>query len=166
MADLNIPAPYEPSKVEYLHDQSARPEHPKPEMTDRGQYLLAILLGVVFTAALTAMAFEARASWESHRDWVVPMTAPLLAIGGVALAYLVIRRELMAIMPGVSIAFATILLQILNRYRGTQVEGSDLGRDVLSILAGIGIALTVITLVAAMVMVEARRPERPPTESM
>lgn len=166
MADLTGPAPYETSKVDYLHDQSARPDAPKPEMADRGRYLLAILLGVAASAALTAMAFEARASWESHRDWVVPAIAPLLAIGGVAFGYLVIRRELAAIIPGLMIAFVTLLLLILNMYRGSQTDGPDVGRDVLSSLAGVGIALTVILLVVAMIRVEKHRPERPPTESV
>ena len=162
MADLNVPAPFEAAKVDYLHDQSARPERPKPEMSDRGRYLIAILVGVVATAALVALAFEARSSWESHRDWVVPAVAPLLAIGGVAFAYLVIRGELTAVITGFMFAFVTLLLEILNRYRGSQTEGPDIGRDVLSSLAGVGIAVTVLSLVIAMIMVEARRPERPP----
>lgn len=164
MAELNLPAPYEGAKVDYLHDQSARPEAPKAEKSDRGRYLFAILLGVVATAALVALAFEARSSWESHRDWVVPAVAPLLAIGGVAFAYLVIRGELTAVVTGFMFAFVTLLLEILNRYRGSETDGSDVGRDVLSSLAGVGVALTVLVLVIAMIMVEVRHPQRPPSQ--
>ena len=161
MADLSVAAPVEAEKSEVVHDRASRPGAPA-DRRDLGRLLLLIAVGVLFGAALIALAYQARASWTEVRDWVVPVTVPLYAIGGIALAYLVLRRAWLAASTGLTLLFFTVALTGFNLWRAALTTGPDGLRDSLSITTGVLLGFTIAALVAGMVWVEARRPSRPP----
>jgi peptidoglycan/LPS O-acetylase OafA/YrhL len=161
MAEWTVPAPYEPEKPHDLHDKEQQPKAPPGWRPAFRSYLVGPAIGFVFAMGFTAMAFQARASWDSHRDWVVPVTVPFLALGGVALGLLVARRQWLPSLP----AFALILLGLvfvgLNIWLGAVTEGQDNLRDALSISTGVAIGLAVASALAALAWVERRRPAAP-----
>ncbi len=161
MADFTAAAPVEPEKSAAVHDRDTRPGAPA-DRRDLGRLLLLIAVGVLFGAALIALAYQARASWTEVRDWVVPVTIPLYAIGGIALAYLVLRRAWLAASTGLTLLFLTVALTGFNLWRAALTTGPDGLRDSLSISAGVLLGATIAALTAGMVWVEARRPSRPP----
>ena len=165
MADFTAPAPVETEKSAVVHDRETRPDAPA-DRQDLGRMLLLIAVGVLFTAALVALAYQARASWTEVRDWVVPVTIPFYAIGGIALAYLVLRRAWMAASTGLTLLFLTVALTGFNLWRAALTTGPDGLRDSLSITAGILLGVTIAALAAAMIWVEARRPSRPPAPEL
>ncbi len=162
MANWSGATPANPEKPNWLHDQAELPAPPERSRRDYARIAAPILLGIAFTAALVALGFQARASWESHRDWVIPGTIPLLAIGGVAVGYLAARREWMALGPVFFLLLLLCAMTALNIWRGAETEGSDAFRDALSIIQGVLLGLTVASAIGAMVFVEWTRPTRPP----
>ncbi|MCY4391249.1 MAG: hypothetical protein OXE43_04255 [Chloroflexi bacterium] len=165
MADFTAPAPVETEKSAVVHDRETRPDAPA-DRQDLGRMLLLIAVGVLFTAALVALAYQARASWTEVRDWVVPVTIPFYAIGGISLAYLVLRRAWMAASTGLTLLFLTVALTGFNLWRAALTTGPDGLRDSLSITAGVLLGVTIAALAAAMIWVEARRPSRPPAPEL
>ncbi len=161
MATWSGPTPVNPDKSDWLHDQAELPRPPVRGTRDYAGMLLPIALGLAFTAALVALAFQARASWDSHRDWVVPATIPLLALGGVAFGYLVARRAWLAANPAIGLLLLVCAFTALNMWRGAETEGSDGLRDALSIIQGVTLGLTVTAAVAAAIFVEWTRPTHP-----
>jgi hypothetical protein len=166
MVNWSAPAPANPEKADWLHDQEQLPSAPEGERRNYARFLVPILLGLLFTGALVALAFWARSSWESHRDWVVPVTVPLLAMGGVAIGYLGARKGYAAMAPALFLLALTAALVASNIWRGSVTEGSDGLRDALSIMAGVAIGLTVAAAVGGMIFVEVTRPTRAPAPEM
>ncbi len=161
MADFTAARPVETEKSEVVHDRATRPDAPA-DRQDLGRLLLLIVLGVAFTAALVAIAFQARASWTEVRDWVVPVTIPFYALGGISLAYLVLRRAWMAASAGVTLLFVTVALTGFDLWRAALTTGPDGLRDSFSITIGVLLGVTIAALAAGMLWVEVRRPSRPP----
>ncbi len=159
-ATWDAPAPASVEKVHDLHDQAQRPRPPAPWRAAFGRYLGWPTLGLVCALGMVALGFQTRASWESHRDWVVPVTVPLLALGGLALAYLVWRRQWLALGPGATLLLAVLALTAANIWRGAATDGDDTARDVMSILAGVGLGLTVAALFGGLVWAESHYPTR------
>ncbi|HCV00071.1 MAG: hypothetical protein CL897_04420 [Dehalococcoidia bacterium] len=165
MADFTAARPVEAEKSVVVHDRQARPEGPS-DRQDLGHMLLLVVIGVIFSAALIALAFQARASWTEVRDWVVPLTIPAYAIGGISLAYLVSRRAWMEVSTGLTLLFFTVALTGFNLWRAALTTGPDGLRDNLSITTGVFLGLSIAALAAGMVWVEARRPTRPPVPEL
>ena len=161
MADFTTPIPIEPEKVAFLHDRSNRPAAPSGRR-NIGGYLLLVVIGIGFSAALLALAFQARASWTEARDWVVPVTVPFYAIGGVALAYLVMRRAWLAASAGLVLGGLALAFTAFNLWRAALTSGEDALRDWLSILTGIAVGLAIAAVSAGMVWIEVRRSSSPP----
>lgn len=166
MVNWSAPAPANPEKPDWLHDQSQLPAAPGRTRTEYLHYLGPLILGLVFAAVFVALSFQTRASWGSHRDWVVPTTIPLTAIAGVAMGYLVARRAWVELTPGLLLLFVVLVLTGLNIWRGAVTEGDDTLRDVLSITAGVFLGLTVLALWGALVWLEAKHPLRAPQPQM
>lgn len=162
MADWSEPAPTAPEREHWLHDQARLPAPPNRGAGGKARMLLPFVLGLLFTAGLVALGFEVRASWESHRDWVVPVTVPLIVLGGVSMAYLVQRGAIAALSPAIVFLALTGLFVGFNIARGAGTEGSDGGRDALSILGGVSLGLAIASLAGGMAFVEATRPTRAP----
>ena len=165
MADFSAAAPVEPEKSAVVHDRDTRPDAPG-DRQDLGRHLLLIVVGIVFAAALIALAYQARASWTEARDWVVPVTIPFYAIGGISLAYLVLRRAWLAASTGLTLLVITVALTGFNLWRAALTTGPDGLRDSLSITAGVLLGFSIAALLGAMVWVEARRPSKPPAPEL
>jgi hypothetical protein len=161
-ADFSQPAPVNPEKVNALHAQSEMPARPKLARADIGKVFLPPALGLLFALGAVAMAFQARASWESHRDWVVPVTLPILVIGGLGLGYLAARMNLRKLAPTVSLLLLTLMFGFFNILRGEWTEGDDGLRDALSIITGIMLGATIVSAIATYAWDEIRNPVKPP----
>ncbi len=165
MADFSAAAPVEPEKSEVVHDRDTRPGAPA-DRQDYGRLLLHIAVGVAFTAAFVAIAFQARASWTEVRDWVVPVTIPLYALGGISLAYLVLRRAWLEASVGVTLLFFAVALTGFDLWRAALTTGPDGLRDSFSITIGVLLGFSIAALAAGMAWVEARRPSKPPAPEL
>ncbi len=171
MADFSAAAPVEPDKSEVVHDRDTRPDAPS-DRRDYGRLLLHIAVGVAFTAAFVALAYQARASWTDPRDWVVPVTIPLYALGGVSLAYLVLRRAWLEASTGATLLFFAVALTGFDLWRAAVITDpnglreADGLRDSFSITIGVLLGFSIAALAAGMAWVEARRPSKPPAPEL
>ncbi len=165
MADFSAAAPVEPDKSEVVHDRDTRPGAPA-DRQDYVRLLLHIAVAAAFTAAFVAIAFQARASWTEVRDWVVPVTIPLYALGGISLAYLVLRRAWLEASTGVTLLFFAVALTGFDLWRAALTTGPDGLRDSFSITIGVLLGVSIAALAAGMAWVEARRPARPPAPEL
>lgn len=161
MPDFAAAAPAEPAKRDDVHERGTRPSAP----IDRralARLLLLVAAGAVLGAALLALAFQSRASWTEARDWVVPVTVPLYALGGLALAALALRRAWLEAATGIVFLGLAVALTGFNLWRAALTDGPDGLRDGLSIGAAVCLALAIAAFLGAAAWVEARRPLRPP----
>lgn len=165
MADFSAAAPVEPDKSEVVHDRDTRPGAPA-DRQDYVRLLLHIAVAAAFTAAFVAIAFQARASWTEVRDWVVPVTIPLYALGGISLAYLVLRRAWLEASTGVTLLFFAVALTGFDLWRAALTTGPDGLRDSFSITIGVLLGFSIAALAAGMAWVEARRPSKPPAPEL
>lgn len=166
MADFSNPAPVEETKTDFLHDLSTRPAGPGMSREEHARDWLILLLGLVIGAAFVALAFETRGSWESHRDWVVPVLVPPLVIGGVAAAYLFIRNEWNAAAAGLMFGLASAGMMATNISIGRQDDPSAGTQNMLAAAGGVTLGLSVALFIFAMIWVEFRRPTRAPAPEM
>ncbi|GBD24465.1 hypothetical protein HRbin29_02143 [bacterium HR29] len=158
MADFTLPAPFEPQKEHALHDPKAKPAPPKLAWRDLLRANAALILGTALGLGLIALAFEARASWHTHRDWVVPTTAPFYAAAGIALAALLLRRAWAAAAPALALLALLLVATGADVWAAFAGKGDAL-RDALAILAGVLLGFTVVAALAAYAWTEwLRRP--------
>ena len=163
MADFTAPAPSEAAKIgDYLHDRGHIPAAPAWSPTDLVKRYLPLALGVLFAMGAMALAFQTRASWSSHREWVVPTATPLLAIGGVSLAYMVARGKITSIIWPAGFLFVVIVLTVFNAWRGSISTGHDTARNVMTIFAAILLGIAVVSLIITMVVTEVKDPTKAP----
>lgn len=162
MADLAAPAPFEPDKSTYLHDRSARPKAPVASAATHAKRFTEVGLGLLLTVAFVALCFQTRAAWAGHRDWVVPAIVVPAAMAAVALAGLLMRRQIVAAAPGLIFLFLGLVLT------GTNIvaNGSDTLDNVLSIITAVLLGISAALLIAAFVMVEWTRPIKAPAPEM
>ncbi len=164
MADFSLPAPYEPQKVDELHRGEAKPKPPRLPIPQLLRAHATIILGTALGLGFVALAFEARASWGSHRDWVVPVTVPFWALAGVAMASLLLRRrwaEAAAGLALLAVVLALTAVDVWAAYSG----GSDALRDALAILTGVALGAMVVAAVAGYVWSELRAGPPPAPEA-
>ncbi len=161
MADLTAAAPIETEKDADVHGRSDRPWIPV-DRQGQMRMLVILLVWTLCAAALVALAFQARASWTEARDWVVPMTIPFYAIGGIAMTYLFLRGAWLAASAGLTFLFIIVALTGFDLWRAALTTGPDGLRDSFSITIGVLLGVTVACFLGAMAWVEIRRPERPP----
>ena len=166
MTDFAAAAPVNPEKRDDLHDRAAMPKGPAVPLRDLAGRYAIIITSLVFAAAFVAIAFQARAGWENHREWVVATTAPMLVIGAVSFAYLAVRDRFDAAAPGIALLLICACIIPLNIWRGHETTGDDTLRDVMSIATGVFLALTVAAFTLAAVIVEAKDPTRAPAPEM
>jgi peptidoglycan/LPS O-acetylase OafA/YrhL len=162
MANFSAPVPTESEKSAYLHERANRPAPPKRSNFGLVRSYLGAGLGVLFAIGFVALAFQIRAGWDNHREWVVAITVPGLVLGGVAFGHLIARRQLTALAPGAGLLVLTLVLVFLNYLRGRDTTGEDGLRDALSIISGVSLVLTVSALVGALAWVEWKRPTKAP----
>jgi len=162
MADFSSSRPVELVKAgAFLHDRTNRPKVPRPGVSALARRHLPLLAGIAVALALVALAFQARDSWGTHRDWVVPVTAPLLAVGGVALGSLAVRREWNPLTPALFLVAGSVLVTAWDVWLDI-ADKDDRLRDGLAIANAVLLSLIVVASVAALAWVEVRRPTRAP----
>ena len=156
MSDFSAQVPVESEKVDWLHDRSVRPVR----VFAQPSTILMIIVAIFASMALIALAFQARASWDVARDWVVPATIPLFSIAVVSLVHLVTRRAFRELMPAVFFICLVLIFTVLNLVRAGFSEGPDVMRDSFSIITGISLGFTVVAALGAAVWIEFRRPTK------
>jgi hypothetical protein len=166
MTNWTAIAPINPEKSSFLHDRGNRPAAPAQDRASLARRYLVHGLGLVLTCGLVALAFQTRDSWMVGRDWVVPAVVPAAAIGGVALAHLLARRQWDAAAPAVLFLLVAVSLMGGNVWRGQLVEGSDTQRDLLAIGTAVAMGLMVAAALFGLVWVEAKHPTRAPQAEM
>ncbi len=154
MANLTAPMPMEAEKTPWVHDRARIPARPATTNRDLLVRYQGLLLGLALALGFMVLAFQTRATWTTHRDWVVPMTVPFWAGAGVALGHLIDRRMWREAAPGLVLLAVAIGLTGVNDVRGMQVDGSDGLRDALSIITGTVCGLMIAALLGALVWVE------------
>lgn len=164
MAELSVPAPYEPEKSS-IHDRSSRPARPATSRMDYFKRYWGLALGVVLACLITAMAFQARAGWDNHREWVVAMTGPFQAIGGIAFGHIIYRRGWKEMTPGLFFFFFACLF-IGGDILADASDASDAARDTLSILGGIALGISVACFIVGALWIELKRPTKAPAPEM
>lgn len=162
MTDFAAKAPFNPEKPNELHARESMPAAPDRSRGDILRHFLGLGLGLIGTCIFLALAFQARAGWENHREWVVAMTAPGAVLAGVCFGYLLARKQFTAAMPGVALLSTSVGFAVWNIARGAVVDGPDVGRDVLTVASGVFLVLAGHAFVIAEIWVELKRPTRAP----
>lgn len=164
MANLSVPAPFEPEKSP-IHDRTLRPANPKIPRPALFSRYWGFGLGLCFAALLLAMAFSARDGWENHREWVVAVTGPFYSLGGIAFGHVFYRRRLAPAAP--AFVFLFLAAVFLGADILADLDDADMtARDVLSILGGICLGFAVAGAIFAAVWVELRSPTKAPPPQM
>lgn len=166
MSQFSDPIPVNAEKVNALHAQEELPGRPALSRMDMAKVWAPMAIGILFALGAVALGFQARASWESHRDWVVPVTVPLLVIGGMAMGYLTARMRLKALAVPIGLLSIAMLFVLLNIIRGNSTTGDDGLRDALSIMTGVLLGASVLTLTVAFAWSEFQDPVKPPAPEM
>ncbi|MEP7215198.1 MAG: hypothetical protein ABI782_03040 [Anaerolineaceae bacterium] len=162
MTDFAAKAPFNPEKPNELHARESMPAAPDRSRADVTHRFLGLGLGIVGTFIFLTLAFQARAGWHNHREWVVAMTVPGSAIAGVCFGYLLARQQFKVAMWGVGLLAVSILFTVYNIVQGAIENGPSYERDLLTILAGVFLVLAGHAFVIAEVWVELKHPTRAP----
>jgi len=165
MANFSLPAPFEPEKTAYIHDRTTRPARPATSNNDLVRRFAGFGLGLVFAAFMLAIAFQVRAGWENHREWVVAMSGPFYALGGIAIGHLLFRKRLEAAAPALLFLFLAALFAGFDIAADAN-DASMTARDVLSILGGVALGISIACAVFAVTWVELRNPTKAPPPQM
>jgi len=162
MANLAAKAPIEPEKQTFLHDRSNRPHAPKRSIQGYALEFAPLILGVLFGLGAVALGFETRASWDGHRDWVVPTTIPVLVTAAVMLAATTWRQKLEYAMAAYGFLAVGAVFTILNIVRGIDSSGHDYLRDFYSIAAALMYGCAIAAAVGGWAALEVRDPIKAP----
>jgi hypothetical protein len=162
MADLAAPAPFEPEKSSSLHDRAERPKGPTGSAATYVKRFSEAGLALLLTTGFVALCFQTRAAWEGHRDWVVPATIPVAAIAAIALAGLLMRRQIVAAGPGLLFLFFALGLTGAN----LGADSNDTAQDVLTITTAVLLGIAAACFIIAFVAVEWTRPIKAPAPEM
>jgi uncharacterized membrane protein len=165
MANFSLPAPFEPEKSSFIHDRTTRPARPAVSNNDLVRRFAGFGLGLVFAAFMLAIAFQVRDGWENHREWVVAMSGPFYALGGIAIGHLLYRKKLEAVAPALLFLFLAALFAGFDIAADAD-DASMTARDVLSIIGGICLAISIACAVFAVLWVELRNPTKVPPPQM
>lgn len=163
MTDFADRAPFNPEKPNQLHARESLPAAPDRTRGDLARYFMGLGLGLVGTCIFVALAFQARAGWDNHREWVVATTLPGGAIGGIGLGFLLARGRLLEATPGILLLLISVLFAGLNIWRGEVVDGPDYGRDALTVLSGVFLVFSALAFLTAEIWVEWKSPTKAPT---
>lgn len=166
MANLAAKAPTEPEKQTFLHDRSNRPDAPKRSIKDYALEYAPMILGALFALGAVALGFQTRASWDGHRDWVVPTTIPVLVAAAVMLAAATWRQKLEFAMPAYAFLSVGLVFTILNIIRGIDTHGHDYLRDFYSIAAAVMYGCAIVAAISGWTALEVRHPIKAPQPEM
>lgn len=166
MTDFAAPAPFNPEKTNELHARESLPAAPAITRGDWARHFLGLGLGIVGTCIFVALAFQARAGWDNHREWVVAMTLPGGVIAGVCFGFLLARQQVAAALPGIALLVISASLAAMNYSRSLITDGPDTQRDILTVSSGIFLILAGHAFLIAEVWTEWKNPARAPKPEM
>ncbi|MGH2633802.1 MAG: hypothetical protein ACRDG3_10370 [Tepidiformaceae bacterium] len=162
MADFAARVPVETEKSTYLHDRGNRPASPTPTIRDRAIRSWRVWIAIGLALGFEAMAFQLRDYWPGPRDWVVPVTTPLVVLGGLALGFMVARRQFWVAWPAILALVVTLGCIALNvTGEAIKSDGNTLAYA-YNVLGAISLGVTVTLAVGGMLVAEITRPVRPP----
>lgn len=165
MANFSLPAPFEAEKSAFIHDRSTRPVRPAVSRAELVRRFAGLGMGLVVAGIMVAIAFQVRAGWDNHREWVVAMSGPFYAIGGISIGHLLARQKWEPVAP------ALIFLALAAACAGLDIV-ADAGdadmvlRDLLSVAGGILVAISIGCALFAALWVEIRTPTKAPPPQM
>lgn len=163
MADFTARTPVEPIKLgDYLHERANRPASPRPGLLGLARRHWGLVLGVVLALLGSALVVETRVAWDSHRDWVPSATIVGAVFAGLSLGYLTGRGKLGTVVGALCFLSLAIVFMVMNIYRSSLTEGPDRGRDALTILTTICIAISFAWFILTALVIELRSPTRVP----
>ncbi len=165
MANFSLPAPFEPEKTAYIHDRTTRPAPPAASRGDLVRRFTGFGLGLVFSAFLLAIAFQVRDGWDNHREWVVAMSGPFYALGGIAIGHLLARKQFAPLAPALLFLFFAALFALFDLLADA-ADADMTARDVLSIIGGILLGISIACAIFAVLWVELRNPTKVPPPQM
>ncbi|MCK9517552.1 MAG: hypothetical protein M0R74_00785 [Dehalococcoidia bacterium] len=165
MVDFSAPAPVEPKREDWLHDQSQRPEPPESRTRLKAEQL-AVILGGGLSVGFAALAFQTWAGWDNVRNLGLIINVSLSAFSGVTLGYLLWRQKWQWAVPALLLALLALAFVGMNLWRATYTEGQDNLRDFFSVAGGVVGAVLLVYLVFAYFWVEATDPTRAPEPEM
>jgi len=165
MANFSIPAPFEAEKDEYIHNRGARPARPAASSADLARRFAGLGLGLAIALGMLAIAFQSRAGWENHREWVVATNGPFFALGGIALGHLIFRRDYRGLAPAAAFLAIAIILVALDLVADAN-DGDATLRDVYSVAIGVTLAISIACAIGAALRLELKNPTRVPPPQM
>jgi len=166
MADFAARVPIETEKSTYLHDRSNRPSPPARTLRSYAQRYRSFAFSVGMALGFSALAFQLRDYWGGPRDWVVPVTTPLIVLGGLSLGFLIARGQLWAAWPASLALGVTLILTVLNISAEAVQSNHNTFAYALNVMAAVGFGVTIILAVVGMVAAEVSRPIRPPSPEL
>jgi hypothetical protein len=114
---------------------------------------------------MLAIAFQSRAGWENHREWVVATTTPFYAIGGLAIGHLLFRKAYRLLAPTAILLLITVLITALDLV--ADANGSSMAlRDTYSVAMGVALAATIAVAAASALWLELKDPTKAPPPQM
>lgn len=161
-ATLTANAPFETEKSNELHAPESRPTPPdearKAGSADRDTFFVLIAMAL----AAQVLSFTTRASWDGHRDWVVPVTTPIWVVGAVLLGAVLWRERWVFSYAALGFLAVGLALTAANLIRGENVSGSDTLRDVFSISSAVMYGCATVAAIAGWALMELRDPIKAP----
>jgi hypothetical protein len=162
MADFQAKAPVEPNKGgEYLHHRERLPDAPRSSVGTLISQNSGWIAGVIFALCVSALIFQLRDGWESHRDWVPPAAMVPCILGALAIGFLGQRGRVNAIAIPVgllSLAVMSAMLHLWLEEEFPKQEGLILA---FTIIGSVSLGLGTLLVLVALLVVEGRDPVKP-----
>jgi hypothetical protein len=167
MADFQSAAPVEPNKIgDYLHERSRIPAAPERSAGHYWTVYGGFIVGVLFALAVSALVFELRDAWESHRDWVPPAAMVPAVLGAVALGHLASRARVNAIALPAFLLFIAASGPQLNLWMHHEFPEKDGISLAITIVSALCLGIATVWLLVALLWTEATDPTHAPEPEM
>jgi len=165
MANFSDRAPFESEKTAYIHDRTTRPDRPVVTRSELARRWGGTAAGLALSVGFTAVLFSLRDSWDNHREWIVTII-PILSIAGIAMGHLLARKKANALLVGGTFLFLALVFAGGDFFVDREANPNETARDVLSMLGGICLVISVHAFAFALIWTELRSPTKAPLPEM
>ncbi len=167
MTDFSTKAPVHPERVHDLHDQEQMPKGPAATLRDLAGRFSIVWVGLLLAIGFTAMGVDIRDGWDARRDPLVPGAATVGAIGGICLAYLIVRNHWQTAAIGLVLVAAALSAMFFDYLTGAYVDNGGGWQTTFTIIAGITYVAGMLYFLGAWLWIERTKPtEAPAPEGM